>query len=180
MTIPCAMKGSQTAPNDTIFFTITDSLPTLCQPTEAACLCQDTITLFWNKIDGTSQYHFQLDDNSDFSSPAIDDSAVTDTSLSLISPLSSRKYYWRLRANGGVWSVFSLTHSFFRYSHGDVNLNGNIDLGDVVYLITYQYKNGPAPICLLAGDVNCDGLVGLGDVVYLITFLYRGGPRPPC
>jgi PKD repeat protein len=180
VTIPCAMKGSQTAPGDTVFFIITDSLPTLCQPTEAACLCQDTITLFWNKIDGTSQYHFQLDDNSDFSSPAIDDSAVTDTSLYTTSPLSGNTYFWRIRANGGVWSVFSLTRSFFRYSHGDVNLNGNIDLGDVVYLITYQYKNGPAPICLLAGDVNCDGLVDLGDVVYLITFLYKNGPAPPC
>jgi PKD repeat protein len=180
VTIPCAMKGSQTAPGDTVFFIITDSLPTLCQPTEAACLCQDTITLFWNKIEGTSQYHFQLDDNSDFSSPAIDDSAVTDTSLYTTSPLSGNTFFWRVRANGGVWSVFSLTCSFFRYSHGDVNLNGIIDLGDVVYLITYQYKNGPAPICLLAGDVNCDGLVGLGDVVYLITFLYKNGPAPPC
>jgi hypothetical protein len=63
---------------------------------------------------------------------------------------------------------------------GDVNGDGIINLGDVVYLITYQYKNGPAPIPLLAGDVNCDGGVGLGDVVYLITYQYKNGPPPPC
>jgi PKD repeat protein len=68
----------------------------------------------------------------------------------------------------------------YPFMHGDVNGDAIINLGDVVYLITYQYKNGPAPDPLLAGDVNCDGMVGLGDVVYLITFLYKGGPRPPC
>jgi transglutaminase-like putative cysteine protease len=66
------------------------------------------------------------------------------------------------------------------YIHGDVNGDGVIALGDVVYLITYLYKSGPAPNPLLAGDVNCDGGVALGDVVYLITYLYKGGPPPPC
>jgi hypothetical protein len=74
-------------------------------------------------------------------------------------------------------SVFTLTYGFV---YGDANGDGIINLGDVVYLITYLYKDGPAPIPLLAGDVNCDGLVALGDVVYLITYLYKGGPPPPC
>jgi hypothetical protein len=64
------------------------------------------------------------------------------------------------------------------FIHGDTNGDGAINLGDAVYLITYQYKNGPAPDPLLAGDVNCDGAVNLGDVVYLITYLYKGGPAP--
>jgi hypothetical protein len=63
---------------------------------------------------------------------------------------------------------------------GDANGDGVIDLGDVVYLITYLYKSGPAPSPLLAGDANCSGAVELGDVVYLITYLYKGGPPPPC
>jgi len=66
------------------------------------------------------------------------------------------------------------------FSRGDVNRDGVIDLGDVVYLITYLYKNGPAPDCLLAGDANCSGEVELGDVVYLITYLYKAGPPPSC
>ncbi len=66
------------------------------------------------------------------------------------------------------------------FLRGDVNGSGTIELGDVVYLITYLYKNGPTPIPLLAGDVNCNDTVELGDVVYLISYLYKGGPPPPC
>jgi hypothetical protein len=63
---------------------------------------------------------------------------------------------------------------------GDANTDGIIDVSDVVYLITYLYKDGPAPNPLLIGDANCSGLVELGDVVYLITYLYKDGPPPPC
>jgi ankyrin repeat protein len=63
---------------------------------------------------------------------------------------------------------------------GDCNKSGLVELGDVVYLITYLYKSGPAPVPLLEGDVNCDGVVELGDVVYLITYLYKAGPAPCC
>jgi len=63
---------------------------------------------------------------------------------------------------------------------GDVNKDGLIELGDIVYLINYVYKNGTAPSPLVLGDVTCDGNVDLGDVVYLITYLYKNGPLPSC
>jgi len=66
------------------------------------------------------------------------------------------------------------------YIRGDANNSGVIELGDVVYLITYLYKSGPAPVPLLTGDANCSGEVELGDVVYLISYLYKGGPPPSC
>jgi hypothetical protein len=72
------------------------------------------------------------------------------------------------------------TIKYIQFLRGDVTGDGVINLGDVVYLITYLYKSGPAPDPLLAGDVNCDGMVALGDVVYLITYLYKGGPAPNC
>ena len=74
--------------------------------------------------------------------------------------------------DGEVYKISSL--------HGDANGDGVIDLGDVVYLISYLYKGGPAPVPLQAGDINCNGMVNLGDVVYLITYLYKSGPPPPC
>jgi hypothetical protein len=61
---------------------------------------------------------------------------------------------------------------------GDANGNKLVDLGDVVYLITYLYKEGPAPDPIRAGDANCNGVVDLGDLVYLINYLYKGGPAP--
>ncbi len=63
--------------------------------------------------------------------------------------------------------------------HGDANGDGIIGPGDVVYLINYLFRNGPAPDPLERGDCNCDGEVGPGDVVYLINYLFRCGP-PPC
>jgi len=64
------------------------------------------------------------------------------------------------------------------YKSGDVNADGVIDLGDVLYLINYLYKGGPAPDPWEAGDVNCDGVIDLGDLLHLINYLYKGGLPP--
>jgi hypothetical protein len=64
---------------------------------------------------------------------------------------------------------------------GDVNGDFTINLGDVVYLITYLYKSGPAPKCpTLRADGNSSGVVELGDVVQLISYLYKSGALPLC
>lgn len=68
----------------------------------------------------------------------------------------------------------------FEVMCGDVNGDGVIELGDVVYLINYLYRNGDPPIPMEAGDCNCDGIIELGDIVYLINYLYRGGDPPDC
>ncbi len=69
------------------------------------------------------------------------------------------------------------TGMFFKT--GNVNDDGAINLGDVIYLANYLLKGGPAPVPdLYVGDVNCDDLVNLGDVIYLANFLLKGGPKP--
>lgn len=64
------------------------------------------------------------------------------------------------------------------YTCGDVNSDGIIDLGDVVFLINYLFKGGnpPDPVCV--GDVTADDVVDVGDVVHLINYLFKGGPEP--
>jgi hypothetical protein len=62
---------------------------------------------------------------------------------------------------------------------GDANGDEIVDIGDVVYLVAYLYRNGPPPDLPASGDVNRDGIVDVGDIVYLIGYLYRGG-SPPC
>ncbi|UCB52068.1 MAG: right-handed parallel beta-helix repeat-containing protein [Candidatus Zixiibacteriota bacterium] len=64
--------------------------------------------------------------------------------------------------------------------HGDANGDGTLNVGDVIYLLVYLYRNGSAPNPIEAGDVNCDGTVNVGDVVYLVNYLYKGGPPPSC
>jgi hypothetical protein len=62
---------------------------------------------------------------------------------------------------------------------GDVNGDGENSVSDIVYLINYLFKNGPAPNPLVAGDLNCDDAVEVTDVVYFINYLFKNGP-PPC
>jgi hypothetical protein len=61
---------------------------------------------------------------------------------------------------------------------GDCTGDGIVDVGDVVFLVNYLYKNGSAPDPAEAGDCNCDATVDLGDVVYLINYLYKQGSPP--
>ena len=80
--------------------------------------------------------------------------------------------------NSGFWQEFGEA-----VICGDANSDGIVNIGDVVYLIGYLFRGGPAPIpyeCV--GDVNNDDIVNIGDVVYLIGFLFRGGspPDPDC
>ncbi len=62
--------------------------------------------------------------------------------------------------------------------HGDVNLDGEINLGDVIYLANYLLKSGPEPPIFLIADVNCDDKINLSDVIYLANYLLKGGPAP--
>jgi len=62
---------------------------------------------------------------------------------------------------------------------GDVNGSGEINMADVLFVVNYLYKSGPAPVPLETGDVNCDEEINLGDVLYLVSYLYQGG-SPPC
>ena len=64
------------------------------------------------------------------------------------------------------------------YICGDANGDGVINSADVVYLINYLFKGGPAPDPLWSGDVNCDEIINSADVAYLIDYLFKGGPPP--
>ena len=65
------------------------------------------------------------------------------------------------------------------YVCGDANSDGSVDISDAVYLISYIFGGGPAPVPLIAGDANCDLAVDISDAVYLIGYIFGGG-APPC
>jgi len=68
------------------------------------------------------------------------------------------------------------------WHRGDANNDALIDMGDIVYLINYVFRGGPAPCPLgdegSSGDATENGIVDLGDIVYLINFVFKGGPPP--
>ncbi|MEE9444018.1 MAG: M28 family peptidase [candidate division Zixibacteria bacterium] len=61
---------------------------------------------------------------------------------------------------------------------GDANGDGDVNVGDAVYLINHVFRGGLPPVPLEAGDANCDGSVNVGDAVYLINHVFKGGPGP--
>ncbi|MEZ5359363.1 MAG: M4 family metallopeptidase [Candidatus Zixiibacteriota bacterium] len=66
------------------------------------------------------------------------------------------------------------------YVCGDASGSGSVDIGDAVWLVTYIFREGPAPDPEEAGDANCDGSVNVADAVHLINFIFKGGPAPCC
>jgi hypothetical protein len=75
---------------------------------------------------------------------------------------------------GGGW-IYTAGSEFIR---GDAYRDDKLDVGDVVWLLNYLFKSGPAPCPKSAGDANCDGELNLADAIYLLNYLFRGGPAP--
>jgi hypothetical protein len=61
---------------------------------------------------------------------------------------------------------------------GDVNLSGDYDISDAVYLVLYVFSGGASPQDSHAGDVNCDGACDVSDAVYILQHIFAGGPVP--
>jgi C1A family cysteine protease len=65
---------------------------------------------------------------------------------------------------------------------GNVDASGDIDITDLVYLVNFMFKDGPAVPCYEEGDLNgSGGQIDIADLVYLVNFMFKQGPEPaPC
>jgi hypothetical protein len=62
---------------------------------------------------------------------------------------------------------------------GDVNNDGAITSGDIVFIVGYVFKNGPSPgPCEAVGDVDCSGAVTASDIIHSVNFVFKSGPEP--
>jgi hypothetical protein len=62
---------------------------------------------------------------------------------------------------------------------GDVNHDGVVTISDILLLVNYVFKSGPAPNPVAAGDANGTPPVTSADIVYLVAYVFKGGPPPP-
>ena len=60
---------------------------------------------------------------------------------------------------------------------GDTNLDGQINAADVIVLVNFVFKSGPAP-APGTGDTNCDGQINSADIIVLVNFVFKSGPAP--
>jgi hypothetical protein len=63
---------------------------------------------------------------------------------------------------------------------GDANHDGQVNIGDCIYVIEYTFKHGPEPIPRQAADANADNDINIGDAVVVINYVFKGGPPPCC
>ncbi len=100
----------------------------------------------------------------------------------------------------GISTNYGMSHGFWYTSggitsccispmRGDVKMDGlpgqpGIDVSDLVYMVNYMFKSGPAPTCWLEANVNDIGAednVDISDLVYLVNYMFKSGPAPlPC
>ncbi|MFH1893624.1 MAG: hypothetical protein ABIK83_13190 [Candidatus Zixiibacteriota bacterium] len=73
----------------------------------------------------------------------------------------------------GYWQNFA-----YKWECGDVNMSGDIDIDDIIYLIAYVFLGGPPPVPLEIGDTNCIDNIDIDDVMFLVNYVFLGGPLP--
>lgn len=61
---------------------------------------------------------------------------------------------------------------------GDMNADSAVTSADIVYLVNYVFKGGPAPIPMSYGDVDLSCTITAADIVYLVNFIFKSGPYP--
>ncbi len=64
------------------------------------------------------------------------------------------------------------------YLCGDSNLDGEVNIGDVVHLTHLIFGLGSPSFNPGASDPNYDGSVNIGDVTYLVQYIFKNGAAP--
>ena len=138
----------------------------------------------WHEWNDT--YRLEVSKQANFATLEYSIDSLTNNDFTFFGTLDSTIHYWRVKAfrNVGADSTeYSDTYTFGRilpptYLCGDADGSSAISVSDVVYLISYIFSGGPAPMPLLSGDADCSGGVNISDAVYLIGYIFSGGPAP--
>jgi hypothetical protein len=57
---------------------------------------------------------------------------------------------------------------------------GEINIADLIYMVTFMFQEGPPPPCMSEADVNGDGSDNpdIADLIHLVMFMFQDGPAP--
>lgn len=76
-----------------------------------------------------------------------------------------------------------LVYSNPPYVCGDVDNTTTVNLLDILYMIDYKFKEGPAPLCdpiTACADSDGNGKINLLDILHLIDYKFKSGEAPIC
>lgn len=76
-----------------------------------------------------------------------------------------------------VWGVYIRYGAW--YVPGDVDMSGEIDIVDLIFLVNYMFNGGHQPWILGTCDMDGNGAgPDIADLVYLVQYMFNGGPAP--
>lgn len=65
------------------------------------------------------------------------------------------------------------------FIRGDPNADGDLNIADAVFVLSYLFGDGPAASCEDAADANDDGAVDIADAIASLDYLFGGGGDLP-
>lgn len=78
--------------------------------------------------------------------------------------------YWPAWKQGGV--------DLLPYCRGDFNLSGAITSSDIILLVNFVFKSGPASSDPWTMDVDISGSPTSADIIFLVNYVFKGGSAP--
>jgi len=79
-----------------------------------------------------------------------------------------------------AYPEIKLREHFFQKRCGDLDGNGIINILDIIDLVNYKFKGGPAPEDLGVADCDGNGSLNVLDIVMMVNYKFKGGTRPVC
>lgn len=58
------------------------------------------------------------------------------------------------------------------HQSGDLNLDGIVDISDLIYMVEYFFTGGPAPQIMETADLDYNGTVDISDMLVLIEHMF--------
>jgi hypothetical protein len=142
------------------------------------------LTLVWSgatdpDLIDTLRYRVRVDTQATLASAVVYDSLATEN-LFVAGVLEfTRTYYWNVTVfDKGALAAASGVRSFRSLMAGDAYSDGQITTTDIIFLVNYTLKDGPAPDPVRLGDVNASCEVTTADIIYLVQYVFKSGPEP--
>jgi subtilisin family serine protease len=65
-------------------------------------------------------------------------------------------------------------------SRGDIVCDQEINITDLIFLVTYMFQGGSPPDPFYTADIDGNGVgPDIVDLIYLVTYMFQNGPLPP-
>ncbi len=125
----------------------------------------------WNKVSGQFPYGLTLSSNGDI--------AVLEGT-----PTFASTFSFFLEVEDNSVPTQSMTMNFVIDVNppppvcGDLNVDQEVNIADIIFMINYIYLGGESPETQEIADVNCDDKISLVDIIYLVNYIFRGGAEP--